>query len=77
MLIAGLDTSRVENVGDCQHWCFSDRRLDKGNHLFNVNNVPGVNHPGDVAADARELAVAILVSLNLAHHRVRHRRHGE
>jgi len=42
-----------------------------------VDDGTGVNHPGDMAADAWEQAVAVLVSFNLAHRRIRHCRHGE
>lgn len=46
-------------------------------HVFNVNIGTGVDQTGDVAADAGQQAIAVLIGIDLANRRVRHRHHRE
>ena len=72
-----LGAGRMEKSGNQEHRCCRYRSLEICGHMLNVDNWTSVNHSGDVAADAREKAVAVLVGLYLTNRRIRHRRYRE
>lgn len=67
----------MENSGGQDYRCFRDLSLDMCGHVFNVDSGAGVDHPGDVATDAGEEAIAVLISIYLANCRVRYSHHRE
>lgn len=63
----------MEKSGDQEHRCYDYRSRDICGQGFNLDNRTGVDRSGDVAAEARKQAVAVLVGFYLANRRIRHR----
>lgn len=67
----------MEKRGNQDHRRLTNRSLDIWGCMINVYERTGVNRSGDVAAQARELAVAVLIGFYLANRLIRCRSNHE
>lgn len=67
----------MEKRGNQDHQLFTNRSLDMWGSVINVYKRTGVNRSGNVAAQAGELAVAVLINFYLANHCIRCRSNHE